>query len=77
MGTTSRGPPTQRATSAELVSSDLVGSTKAGIVDSAATIVDSNRAVLYVWYDNEAGYSNQVIRVMQDMTGQKLTNLPA
>ena len=64
-------------TSTELVSSDLVGSTEAGIVDSAATIVDGNRAVLYVWYDNEAGYSNQVIRVMQDMTGLKLINLPA
>lgn len=63
--------------STELVSSDLVGSTEAGIVDSAATIVDGNRAVLYVWYDNEAGYSNQVIRVMQDMTGLKLINLPA
>lgn len=64
-------------TSTELVSSDLVGSTEAGIVDSAATIVEDNRAVLYVWYDNEAGYSNQVIRVMQDMTGLKLINLPA
>lgn len=64
-------------TSTELVSSDLVGSTEAGIVDSAATIVEGNRAVLYVWYDNEAGYSNQVIRVMQDMTGLKLINLPA
>ena len=64
-------------TSTELVSSDLVGSTEAGIVDSAATIVEDNRAVLYVWYDNEAGYSNQVIRVMQDMTGLKLPNLPA
>lgn len=64
-------------TSTELVSSDLVGSTEAGIVDSAATIVEDNRAVLYVWYDNEAGYSNQVIRVMQEMTGLKLINLPA
>jgi len=64
-------------TSTELVSSDLVGSTEAGIVDSAATIVEDNRAVLYVWYDNEAGYSNQVIRVMQDMTGLKLINIPA
>ncbi|MBY6016644.1 glyceraldehyde-3-phosphate dehydrogenase [Ferrimonas balearica] len=55
--------------STEIVSSDLVGSRFAGIVDSQATIVDGDRAVLYVWYDNEFGYSNQVIGVMQKMLG--------
>jgi len=64
-------------TSTELVSSDLVGSPQAGVVDGAATIVEDNRAVLYVWYDNEAGYSNQVIRVMQNMSGLKLLDIPA
>ncbi len=63
--------------STELVSTDLVGSTHAGTVDAEATIVDGDRVVLYVWYDNEYGYSNQVIRVMQDMTGLKFVNLPA
>lgn len=63
--------------STELVSSDLVGSPQAGVVDAAATIVEDNRVVLYVWYDNEAGYSNQVIRVMQDMSGLKMINIPA
>lgn len=62
--------------STEIVSSDLVGSRYAGIVDSQATIVDGNRAVLYVWYDNEFGYSCQVLRVVQDMAGQKLVSLP-
>lgn len=62
--------------STEIVSSDLVGSRYAGIVDSQATIVDGNRAVLYVWYDNEFGYSCQVLRVVQDMAGQKLLSLP-
>ncbi|RAJ98954.1 glyceraldehyde-3-phosphate dehydrogenase [Aliidiomarina maris] len=62
--------------STEIVSSDLVGSRYAGIVDSQATIVDGNRAVLYVWYDNEFGYSCQVLRVVQDMAGQKLISLP-
>lgn len=62
--------------STELVSSDLVGSPQAGVIDAAATIVEDNRVVLYVWYDNEAGYSNQVIRVMQDMSGLKLVNIP-
>ncbi|MBY5920349.1 glyceraldehyde-3-phosphate dehydrogenase [Ferrimonas balearica] len=55
--------------STEIVSSDLVGSRFAGIVDSQATIVDGDRAVLYVWYDNEFGYSNQVIGVMKKMLG--------
>jgi|SRR5690554_1536161 len=63
--------------STEIVSSDLVGSRYAGIVDSQATIVDGDRAVLYVWYDNEFGYSCQVLRVIQDMAGLKVLNLPA
>jgi glyceraldehyde 3-phosphate dehydrogenase len=48
----------------EVVSSDLIGSPYASIVDSSATIVhkDGKSAVLYVWYDNEYGYSRQVMR---------------
>ncbi|WP_194755673.1 glyceraldehyde-3-phosphate dehydrogenase [Aliidiomarina indica] len=63
--------------STEIVSSDLVGSRYAGIVDSQATIVDGDRAVLYVWYDNEFGYSCQVLRVIQDMAGLTVPNIPA
>lgn len=62
--------------STEIVSSDLVGSRYAGVVDSQATIVDGDRAVLYVWYDNEFGYSCQVVRVMHDMAGIKVPTLP-
>lgn len=49
----------------ELVSSDIVGSAQPCIYDSKATIVseDGKRAILYVWYDNEYGYSHQVIRL--------------
>ncbi|HET7361873.1 MAG TPA: glyceraldehyde-3-phosphate dehydrogenase [Salinimicrobium sp.] len=49
----------------ELVSSDIVGSAQPSIFDSNATIVapDGKNAVLYVWYDNEYGYSQQVIRL--------------
>lgn len=49
----------------ELVSTDLVGSPQASIVDSPATLVskDGKTAVLYVWYDNEYGYSRQVVRL--------------
>jgi len=62
--------------SSEIVSTDLVGSRYAGVVDSQATIVDGDRAVLYVWYDNEFGYSCQVVRVMLDMAGITIPTLP-
>lgn len=54
----------QYSYSNELVSTDLVGNPCAAIVDSPATIVskDNKNVVLYVWYDNEYGYSRQVIR---------------
>ena len=48
--------------SQEVVSTDFVGSRHAGVVDAEATICNDNRLVLYVWYDNEYGYSCQVIR---------------
>ena len=54
-------------TSPELVSTDLVGSKRAGVVDGLATIVDEDRVVVYVWYDNEFGYSCQVIRCVAKM----------
>ncbi len=49
----------------ELVSSDIVGTSAPSIFDSNATIVsaDGKNVVLYVWYDNEYGYSHQVIRL--------------
>lgn len=53
--------------SPEAVSSDFVGNRKTAIVDSNATIVDGNRAILYLWYDNEAGYSAQVVRLVHAM----------
>ena len=62
--------------SPEVVSSDFVGSRHAGVVDSLATIVQGNRCVLYVWYDNEFGYSCQVVRMVQKMAGIELPSLP-
>lgn len=49
----------------ELVSSDIVGNAQPAIFDSNATIAteDGKNMVLYVWYDNEYGYSHQVIRL--------------
>ncbi|WP_115718435.1 glyceraldehyde-3-phosphate dehydrogenase [Gallaecimonas mangrovi] len=64
------------STSTEIVSSDLVGSRYAGVVDSQATLTQENHVVLYVWYDNEFGYSCQVVRVAQDMAGLYYPSLP-
>lgn len=57
--------------SPDVVSTDLVGSRRAGVVDGLATIVNNNSLVLYVWYDNEFGYSNQVIRIVEDIAGAR------
>ena len=62
--------------SPEVVSSDFVGSERAGIVDSGATITQGRRCVLYVWYDNEYGYSAQVIRILQHISGLELPHFP-
>ena len=55
--------------SPEVVSSDFVGSRHACIFDSKATIVNDNSCVLYCWYDNEFGYSCQVVRCLEQMAG--------
>lgn len=49
----------------ELVSSDIVGCSAPAIYDSKATIVGKKgkNIILYVWYDNEYGYSHQVVRL--------------
>ena len=33
-------------------------------------------AIVYVWYDNEFGYSCQVIRVLERMGGYEVPSLP-
>lgn len=62
--------------SPEVVSTDFVGSHRAGIVDGLATIANDRDVVLYVWYDNEYGYSCQVIRVLEVMAGSHPVVLP-
>jgi glyceraldehyde 3-phosphate dehydrogenase len=59
----------QYSISQELVSSDLVGNSCSSIVDSPATIVskDGKSVVLYVWYDNEYGYTRQVVRFAKQL----------
>ena len=57
----------------ELVSSDIVGSSAPAIYDSKATIAteDGKTVVLYIWYDNEYGYSHQVIRLARQIAKVK------
>lgn len=59
------------STNNELVSSDIIGTSAAAIVDAPATIVstDGRNIVLYIWYDNEYGYSHQVMRLSRHITG--------
>jgi len=57
----------------ELVSTDIVGTRAAAVVDAPATILsaDGKSAVLYVWYDNEYGYMHQVMRLARHIAGVK------
>lgn len=49
----------------ELVSNDIIGNTCCAVFDAPATIMseDKKNVVLYTWYDNEFGYTKQVIRL--------------
>ena len=59
----------QYSYSNELVSTDCIGNSCASIFDSPATIVskDGKSILLYVWYDNEYGYTRQVIRLAKQI----------
>jgi len=63
--------------STEVVSTDIVGSRHPSVVDGAATIAQDNRCVLYIWYDNEFGYSCQVVHCMEQMMGVRFNTYPA
>jgi glyceraldehyde 3-phosphate dehydrogenase len=62
--------------SPEVVSTDFVGSRRTGIVDGLATVSTDKNLILYLWYDNEFGYSCQVVRVMEEMSGIKRPSYP-
>lgn len=53
----------------ELVSTDIIGNSCCAVYDSQATIVANNGedVVLYIWYDNEFGYTKQVIRLAKQI----------
>lgn len=62
--------------SPEIVSTDFYSSPFASIIDSQATITSGNRVTLYCWYDNEYGYSKQVINLTKKIANINLLRLP-
>lgn len=62
--------------SPDVVSTDFVSNRYACVVDSEATSVNGKMAVVYAWYDNEFGYSCQVIRVVQKWAGIRYPLIP-
>jgi len=63
--------------STEVVSSDFIGSRTAGVFDAQATITSGTHLTAYVWYDNEVGYSCQVLRIAEKMCGVNYSKVPA
>ncbi|MDR0779618.1 MAG: glyceraldehyde-3-phosphate dehydrogenase [Pseudomonadales bacterium] len=62
--------------SPDAVSSDFIGSREAAILDATATISNGTNLVLYLWYDNEFGYCNQVVRMVSKMAGVNHLSYP-
>lgn len=51
-----------------LVSIDYNGDTHGGVVDAMSTkVLDGTMLKLLVWYDNEAGFTNQLLRLIRHM----------
>ncbi len=49
-----------------LVSVDFMGDTHGGVVDAGASqVLDGTLAKVLVWYDNEAGFTNQLLRLIK------------
>lgn len=62
--------------SPDAVSSDFIGSREASTLDATATKVNGTSMVLYLWYDNEFGYCNQVVRMVSKMAGVQYLSYP-
>jgi len=62
--------------SPEAVSTDFYSSPYATTIDSQATIADGNQVTLYCWYDNEYGYTKQVLNLMKKVASIDLMRFP-
>ena len=62
--------------SSEIVSTDFYSSPFASVIDSQATIASNKSITLYCWYDNEYGYSKQVLGLVKKVANIELPRLP-
>jgi len=62
--------------SSEIVSTDFYSSPFASVIDSHATIASGKSLTLYCWYDNEYGYSKQVLSLAKKVANIELPRLP-
>ena len=62
--------------SSEVVSTDFYSSPFATVIDSQATLTNDKRVTLYCWYDNEYGYTKQVINLAKKVAKINLPRLP-
>ncbi len=62
--------------SSEIVSTDFYSSEFASVIDAQATIADGKKVTLYCWYDNEYGYSKQVLNLTRKISHIELPILP-
>ena len=53
-----------------LVSSDIIGNSHSTIFDARSTQVQGNMAKVLSWYDNEWGYSNRVVDLIERLGDQ-------
>ena len=60
-----------------LVSSDIVGNPHSAIFDSGLTKTMGKMAKIFAWYDNEWGYSNRMVDVLELMGGKASEKLVA
>lgn len=55
----------RRVPTEPLVSVDYNGDTHGGVVDALSTaVMDGNMLKVLIWYDNEAGFTNQLLRLI-------------
>ena len=50
-----------------IVSSDIIGNTSSSVFDSLCTMVQGKTVKIVSWYDNEWGYSNRTVDMMEKL----------